>query len=101
MRRTPACLGGLGEVRRRLPVLPLEVLRPGPGHQVDEVVGRVDALQRPVQRRRIENVPLHDLGRRLHTGSQLLGVSGQAAELHPLLVPAGGSADRRRSRCRR
>ena len=56
-----------GEVQRRLPVFPLEVLRPG--HQVDEVVGGVNTLQRPVQRRRIKNVPLHDLGCRLHTGS--------------------------------
>ena len=35
-----------GNFIRRLPVLLLKVLRPG--HQVDEVVGGVDALQRPV-----------------------------------------------------
>ena len=49
----------------------------------------MDALQRPVQRRRIENVPLHDLGRRLHTGSQLVGIAGQAAEPHALLFQQG------------
>ena len=55
----PGLLCGLGKVRRRLPVLLLEVLRAG--HQVDEVVGRVDALQRLVQRSGVENVAPDDL----------------------------------------
>ena len=89
MRRTPACLGCPGEVQRRLPVLPLEVLRPRPGHQVNEVVGGVNALQRPIQRRRIKNIPLHDLGSRLHLGSELVGVAGETAEPHALPFQQG------------
>ena len=87
MRRTPACLCCPGEVQRRLPVLPLEVLRPG--HQVDEVVGGVNALQRPIQRRRIKNIPLHDLGSRLHLGSELVGISGKTAEVYTLPFQQG------------
>ena len=56
-----------GEVQRRLPVFPLKVLRPG--HQMDEVVGGVNTLQRPVQRKWIKNVPRHDFGCRLQTRS--------------------------------
>ena len=55
-----------GEVRRCLPVFPLKVLRPG--HQMDEVVGGVNALQRLVERTLIKNVALHDLGCLPHTG---------------------------------
>ena len=56
-----------GEVQRRLPVFPLKVLRPG--HQMDEVVGGVNALQRLVERTLIKNVPRHDFGCRLQTRS--------------------------------
>ena len=56
---------------------------------MDEVVGGVNALQRPVQRRRIKNVPLHDLGSRLHMGSELVGISGETAELHALPFQQG------------
>ena len=56
---------------------------------MDEVVGGVDALQRPVQRRRIKNIPLHDLGSRLHFGSELVGISGKTAEVHTLPFQQG------------
>ena len=46
MRRTPACSAAPAK-SRCLPVFPLKVLRPG--HQVDEVVGGVNALQRLVR----------------------------------------------------
>ena len=54
----PGLLCSLGEDHRRLPVVLLEVLRAG--HQVDKVVRRRDALHRPFERCRIENVALND-----------------------------------------
>ena len=45
----------------------------------------MDALQRPVQRSRVQHVALDDLGAGLHTGPHLLRAAGQAAEPHPLL----------------
>jgi hypothetical protein len=44
----PGLFCSLSEIRRRLPIFLLEILRAG--HQVDEVVGRVDAPQRLVER---------------------------------------------------
>ena len=54
-----------------------------------------------IQRSRVQHVALDDLGAGLHTGPHLLRAAGQAAELHRPAFPAAGSADRRRSRCRR
>src|SRR6185437_1133661 len=65
----PAILCRLRKVRRRLAVLLLEVLRPG--HQVDEIVGRLDPLQRSVEGSGVQYVTLDDLGAWLYTGPYL------------------------------
>ncbi len=73
----PGLLCGPGEVQRRLAVLLLEV--PGAGHQVDEVVGRVDILQGPVQRGRVQHVTLDNFGVGLPRGPHLFRAASQAA----------------------
>jgi hypothetical protein len=56
---------------------------------VHEVVGGVDATQRPVQRGLIQDVPRYDLDRRLHFGSEFVGIAGEAAEPHALTFETG------------
>ena len=83
MCRTPSLSCSIGKVCGSLPVIPLKVLRAR--HQMDEVIGRVDATHCLIERRSVQHIALDDLGRFFNMGPELLRVAGQAAEFDRLL----------------